>query len=197
AKLLQGRHVFIWDQTRYTVYAGSGEEAPTAAAAVGYNTLLAGWTTSPDFPLIGAGSLQPRFGGGARDGWFITNYGQGYVGSYLGGSGDDTILAVAADPANSNSFYLAGESTSPDFPVASALQPALAGGKDGFLTHITSGRIDFSTYWGGSGDDSILAVDATAASCWIAGRTSSPDLKVKNPTQPQLGGASDGFLARI
>ncbi|HXJ43300.1 MAG TPA: hypothetical protein VNH18_28725, partial [Bryobacteraceae bacterium] len=198
-----GTNVFIWDGQSFTLFGGSGDEEPTALRGA-----LVGWTTSRDFPLIGPQSFQRDFGGGKTDGFVIFRPGTAAVysvASYLGGSGDDRIMAVTPDPSfkpqrfsDSVGYILAGETNSTDFPVRAAIQPALAGGKDGFLTRVgTEGLIAESTYWGGSGDDTILAVDAMAGTCWFAGRTSSPDLRTLAPLQAQLSGSSDGFIARL
>ena len=47
------------------------------------------------------------------------------------------------------------------------------------------------------GDDAILALDSSATSCWFAGRTNSPDLRVEMPLQAQLAGQTDAFLVRL
>ena len=50
----------------------------------------------------------------------------------FGGSGTDTLYALAAD--DSGGLYLAGTTSSPDFPTINALQPALNGQVDAFVT---------------------------------------------------------------
>ena len=199
-----GRDIFLWSGQSYAYYGGSGDEEPTAIALAGNTIILGGWTSSHDFPLINYQSFQRSYGGGNTDGFIIVSPGAGYgYSSYLGGSGDDRVLAISADPSatsflGGSGLFLAGETTSADFPTRFAIQPTLAGGKDGFITRIgASGTIVESTYWGGSGDDSILAIDASATSCWIAGRTNSTDLRVAMPLQAQLAGATDAFLARL
>lgn len=201
----RGKDIFIRRGDNIQIYGGSADEEPTSIVFLGDQLLVAGWTSSRDFPMLGAGSMQRQYGGGARDGFFILNPGYDGRSSYLGGSGDDVIAAAASDLTPSSrsvfslpGFYLVGETNSPDFPVRAAVQPQLAGGRDGFVTHIL-GEIALaeSTYWGGAGDDAVLAVDAIGNSCWFAGRTTSTDLRVRTPLQEQPGGAADGFLARL
>jgi hypothetical protein len=198
-----GSDIFIWNGQSYSVYGGSGDEEPTAVARLSNGQyIVAGWTSSQDFPAIGSDSAQRVYGGGARDGFFLRQLYQRTVASYFGGSGDDAILAVTVDPGvqalDSSGFFLAGETSSTDFPVRAALQPALAGGKDGFVTRFgASGLPTESTYWGGSGDDAVLAIDANERSCWFGGRTTSPDLRLLNPSQSQPRGGTEGFLARL
>jgi hypothetical protein len=186
----RGKDVFLWRGQSYALFGGSGDEEPTAAAVVGNQTVLAGWTNSHDFPIFGTSSLQPHYGGGARDGFLLVSpLSSNGFSTYLGGSGDDAILAVAVDPLGRTldfgAYYLAGETDSPDFPVKAAVQPTPGGGKDGFVTHVSArGAIIDSTYFGGSGDDSILSLAST-------------DLPLSNAIQGQPGGGLDGFLARI
>src|SRR5215469_10627421 len=108
--------------------------------------------------------------------------------SYLGGDGEDIVHAVATDPAGN--VYLAGETTSSNFPVtAGAFQtkrgnsPGTIFGFEGqylpnaFVVKLNSaGRILWATYLGGSGADAALgiAVDATG-SPYVLGYSTSPD----------------------
>lgn len=89
--------------------------------------------------------------------------------SYLGGSQSDEARAVAFDP--SGDVWVAGTTSSKDFPTVNAVQPvhakALTGdmaGSDAFVTKIAAdgSRILYSTFLGGPGDDAVnaLAVDA-------------------------------------
>jgi hypothetical protein len=202
-----GSDIAVFSGQSVTIYGGSGDDELTSITRTGNGTVLAGWTSSPDFPVSGSPIFQRVFGGGNTDGFIILNPGSQYgFSTYLGGSGDDRILAVAADPSVAatglgvglGGFYVAGDTTSPDFPVHLALQSGLAGGRDGFLTRFApSGTISESTYWGGSGDDTILALDATVSTCWFAGRTNSPDLRVAAALQSQLAGLTDAFLVRL
>jgi len=97
-----GTDVFVWDGQNYLLYGGSGDEEPTAIAFAGNTPILVGWTSSRDFPVLAppGRSWQRVFGGGNTDGFIIVGLGIASTSSisYLGGSGDDRILAVAGDP---------------------------------------------------------------------------------------------------
>lgn len=82
-----------------------------------------------------------------------------------------------------------------------ALQTELRGVSDLFLTRLTIPNLemDFSTYFGGSGDDSGwgVAVDR-AGSPVVAGITNSSDLPASNDAyQRAAGGGLDAFLVRF
>lgn len=69
--------------------------------------------------------------------------------TYLGGSSRDEGNDIAID-ADGNA-YVAGETSSADFPIESAAYPSLTGGIDGFVTKLnaTGSALIYSTYLGG------------------------------------------------
>jgi hypothetical protein len=99
-----------------TYLGGSAVQAVNAIAvdAAG-NVYIAGFTSSKDFPLQGA--LQPAYGGGTSDAWAAKLDATGsklLYSTYLGGSGRERVAGVAIDAAGN--AYIAGATTSPDFP---------------------------------------------------------------------------------
>jgi uncharacterized protein (TIGR03437 family) len=102
----------------------------------------------------------------------------------LSGKGSDLANAIAVD--GSGNIYVAGATTSPDFPLLNPLQAApgaFPGGpsaplETGFLTKLNaSGGIVFSTYLGGMSGQSRLnaiALDAQG-NAYITGETFAPD----------------------
>ena len=132
-------------------------------------------------------------------------------GTYLGGSGSDTVNAVALDPSCSSSCpaYLTGSTSSSDFPVNNAFQGTRGGtgrDTDAFVSKLSAdgSALVYSTYLGGSSGDSGagIAVDSTGRA-FVTGSTSSaagaPPAKAFPTTagafQPTQGGRSDAFLA--
>ena len=125
--------------------------------------------------------------------------------TFLGGSGSDYATAVAVDsPGNA---YVAGWTTSSDFPTASAFQPVLRGSKDSFVAKIdpSGSRLVYGTLLGGSLDDvaNALAIDA-GGSVYVAGETYSSDFPVRNGFQMQKAGArlvnsslGNAFVAKL
>ena len=121
---------------------------------------VSGLTKSSDFPLVNA--LQTTLGGG-KDGFVskLSEDGQTLdFSTYLGGSDLDKAKSIAI--ASDNSIAIGGFTGSADFPVAAALQPSLAGSKDGFLTRLDeNGVLICSTYLGGADNDRVLAMALT------------------------------------
>lgn len=122
--------------------------------------------------------------------------------TYLGGFGRDVPGGIAVDAAGR--AYIAGETDSPDFPLAAPLQPAFGGNSDVFVTVLdpSGSHLVWSTYLGGSGAEgaSAIALDS-AGNVHLAGTVS--------PTYPFLasggeawdataaGATADAFIAKI
>jgi len=90
------------------------------------------------------------------------------------GGGEEEAWGIAVDPAGN--AYVAGWTSSVNFPTASPLQAGNAGGTyDAFVAKLSpSGTVLYSTYLGGSGWDFALgiAVDASG-NAYVAGFTHS------------------------
>jgi uncharacterized protein (TIGR03437 family) len=123
----------------------------------------------------------------------------------LAGSNQDYPAAILADAAGN--VIVAGQTTSPDFPVSSAaLQSALKGTQNVFLAKLDSnGRAVFSTYLGGSGTDTPAALQTDfAGRIYVAGQTTSLDFPTTAgtfqpaPLVPLWNNSSPGgFLAAV
>jgi hypothetical protein len=122
--------------------------------------------------------------------------------TYLGGRGVDAGVGIAVDAAGN--AYVTGATNSPDFPTANALQPRLHSvqGVDAFVTKLTAdgSALAYSTYLGGSGNDSGWAIGVDAdGNAYVTGTTVSSDFPTMNPLQPHLGhpGAQNAFVAKL
>ncbi|HXS93824.1 MAG TPA: hypothetical protein VN736_04410 [Candidatus Limnocylindrales bacterium] len=181
------------------LFGGSGAERGTALCRTVTSILLAGTTSSTDLPTRNA--AQPNYGGGASDGFlavFATDLSSVTLATYIGGSGAEQPSSVATDFGTG--IFVAGWTSSPDFPVVNPLQANFGGGADdGFVSHYDlNGSLLDATYFGGSGSDRILGLQAFGGSAiTVWGQTSSADLPLQNPTQTALKGSSDGFIARF
>jgi formylglycine-generating enzyme required for sulfatase activity len=187
----------------YMTTLGGSEENGAFSIAVDSRqcAYLAGQTSSKDFPV--ARPFQRLFGGGMWDA-FVTKVGPDgkslQYSTYLGGKGDDFAYGITVDV--SGQAYIAGESSSPDYPLQSAAQPMHGGGYwDAILTKFTGegNRLVYSTYFGGSGDDRGFAVAADAAGAThIVGATTSSNFPSYKALQRGHGGGDwDGFVTRL
>ncbi len=118
--------------------------------------------------------------------------------SYLGGSGSDGGASIAVD--RNGNVLVTGETSSPNFPVINAFQPAFGGGDfDAFVTKLSaSGSLMWTTYLGGSGHDEGLglAVDGSG-NVLVTGETSSPNFPVANAFQSAFGGYYNAFVTKL
>ncbi|MEO8371128.1 MAG: SBBP repeat-containing protein, partial [Candidatus Solibacter sp.] len=124
--------------------------------------------------------------------------------TYLGGTGNEAIRAVAAD--NAGNVFVAGITTTPSLPVSHAVQPAYGGNTtalingDAFVAKFNStGALVYLTYLGGSGDDFAtgIALDS-AGNAWVTGGTSSSNFPVSAAAfQRTYGGAGGNGLMRM
>jgi hypothetical protein len=179
-----------------TFLGGSESDIGFGIAADGAgNAYVVGETSSPTFPGVGGGSLQPAFGGGSDV--FVTKIdpmGTAIVYStFLGGTARDGGAAIAVDATGS--AYVTGLTSSAIFPgvSGSSIQPARNGVRDAFVTKIdpTGTAIVYSTFLGGSFEDrgAGIAVDG-AGNAHVTGVTHTN-------TGPPPGGASDAFATKI
>ncbi len=116
-----------------------------------------------------------------------------------GGSGNDDGWAIAVDRAGNT--YVAGETTSPDFPVMNGYQPDFGGGySDVFVIKLDpAGHVVYATYLGGRGEDMGLGISVdSAGNAYLVGSTGSPDFPLANPIQPTYGGGNvDAFITEL
>jgi hypothetical protein len=123
--------------------------------------------------------------------------------SLLGGSGGDFGHAIAVD--DFGNVYLAGETTSINFPIRNPFKSEIRGNANPFITKINAAgsEILYSTYLGGSAHDraEAIAVDSTGH-VYLTGTTSSTDFPTLNPVQPGLStqfpsGGVDVFITKL
>ena len=199
-----GQHVL------YATYlGGSGnDEALGIAIDANSNVYVTGQTLSPDFPTENAFQARclPGTSNQCLGEAFVTKLssdGSSLVYStYLGGSGGDSANAIAVD--NLGQVYVAGQTLSIDFPLASSLQAAAGGKSEAFVTKFlpNGAGLVYSTFLGGSGDDvaTSIAVDSHG-NAFVSGYTDSVNFPTQSPLQSacqkdSTGACSqDAFLA--
>jgi MYXO-CTERM domain-containing protein len=185
--------------TYATYLGGAGDENGNAIAidALG-SAYVAGDTNGGAFPT--QAPLQAA-SGGVRDGFVakiaIDGATLGYA-TYLGGAGDDSIASIAVDVGGN--AYVAGQTTSSDFPTKSPFAPALAGASDAFVAKINAAgaSLVYSTYLGGNDLDSATHVTLDpAGSAYVVGATSSTNFPLMKAPQGVLAGGSDAFATKL
>jgi uncharacterized protein (TIGR03437 family) len=178
---------------------GSGDEYATAVAVDSLgNAFVTGYTTSTNFPVTSSAYQQSLSGGNdvfliKLSAAFDTQYS-----TYLGGAGDDYGTAVAVD--SSGAAYVAGETTSADFPAVNAAQKQLKGTSDAFLAKLAGdgSSLQFSTYLGGGADEAAYGVALDGAgNAFLTGSTTSPDFPVADAFQKTLAGGKNAFVAAM
>jgi hypothetical protein len=182
------------------------QEANDSATAIAVdasgNAFVTGFTNASLPPFIfptTKNAIQPNRPG-ASDA-FVTEFdtnGNLVYSTYLGGSGGERGDGIAIDSLGN--IYVAGQTTSSDFPTAKAYQSTLRGSGDAFVTVLNpqSSAFIYSTYIGGSGSDAAtaIAVDATG-SAYLTGWTNSTDFPTRNPIRPTEAGGFDTFILKL
>ncbi|HXG67715.1 MAG TPA: hypothetical protein VNO70_21615, partial [Blastocatellia bacterium] len=170
-----------------TFLGGGGHEVVQGLALArdgSGDVILAGATTSPDFPAVG-GALNAI--GQAMYVTRLSAVGNSLVYSTLfGGSSVNLMIALALDA--SSAPVVVGSTHSTDFPTtAGAFDQTHNGEYDAFVTRFDSSgsRMVFSTLLGGSAVDEAWAVDLDGAGrVYVAGHTGSQNF-------PTTAGAYD------
>jgi hypothetical protein len=190
----------------YSTFLGDThyDEGNAIAVDPAGRAVVTGKTVSPEFPVVHP--LAPRTTSGA----FVTKLDRAgtalvastvFGGSATGNHGD-AGFGIAVD--RQGDTYVTGETNDPGFPTVDALQPRLAGGADAFVVKIdaTSARIDYATYFGGSGDDVGRAIAADGdGNAYVAGLSTSSDLptaaaiEAADPSPRPAGSA--GFVTKL
>lgn len=188
----------------YSTYlGGSGADIGWGVRVDASGVYVAGSTTSPDFPAVGA--YQSALAGGIDEGdAFLVKLapsgGSVIFSTLLGGSADDGCRALAIDPAGD--AFLGGFTSSIDFPTTpGATQRVLRGSRDGWAAKIgaTGATLGWSTYFGGTSAPDVIedvAIDA-AGNLFAAGYTASDDLPTTGTVQRFNAGGLDGFVAKL
>jgi len=124
--------------------------------------------------------------------------------TYLGGNGAEVARGVAADPTTPGIVYVAGETTSANFPTTTtSFQPSFGKGTDCFVASFNTNqggpasRI-YSTYLGGSGTDQCygIAVDASH-NAYVVGRTTSTNFPLATKLNGNNRGGSDAIVVKL
>ncbi len=187
-------HTTVWAGTDYGILVSRDSGATWGPPATGLpqEEILA-------LAADSAGTIYATANGFQPDAFAMKLDGSGaklVYSTYLGGSGSDLGYGIAVDGAGR--AYITGWTDSFDFPIANAMQPHIAGERDGFVSVLdpTGSHLVWSTYLGGSGDDwpEAIALDA-AGNVHLTGWTYSTDFPLSQASQPKLRGAAGNAFA--
>jgi hypothetical protein len=185
----------------YSTYLGGNDRDEGYGIAVDSygSAFVTGNTSSYNFPIKNAyqGTLAgwrdtyvTKFNGTGSDLEWSTFFG--------GSSGDDYGASIAV--YGHGSVYVAGYTSSQNFPTKNAYQDYLAGDHDAYVAKFTYEGNDliFSTYLGGGGRDEAhsLALDSYGGA-YVTGTTTSNNFPLENPFQDQKAGDADDFVAKL
>ncbi len=190
----------------YSTYLGgaggtqaSPEQANAIAVDASGNAYITGVTNSSNFP-VSAGAFQTAFGGGVQDAFVSKINASGNTlaySTYLGGSSFDWGAGIGVGPGGA--AYIAGYTSSADFPLAGALQ-SFNGLYDAFIAEFSAAgnALVFSTYLGGTGFDNAnaLALDSSG-NIFTGGQTNSTNFPLQTPIESANNGGSTGWLLRL
>lgn len=160
---------------------------------------LTGLTVSTDFPTYWP--YQGNHAGGGQDVFVMKISSDGSsveYATYLGGSGLDVGLAIEVD--RFGQAYVAGMTSSPDFPTHQAVQTGPSGSLDAFAFVLSADgdELLWSTYLGGSGTDLALGLAVGLdGGVVLVGQTNSTNFPRVAPIQSELAGGFDAWIARL
>jgi len=181
-----------------TYYGGTGSDEGLGICVDKYDYIyMTGSTNSPD--SIGSeGAIQNSLSGG-RDG-FVAKFnrlGELIWDTYIGGLEEDIVTDCFV--YKKEKLHIGGETRSESLLEDFGLTPNSlhAGGADLFaLTLSPEGELLNGNYFGGTGDESLAALDADSLGnmAFCANTTGSTGLSLNGPYQSQPSGGSDGYF---
>lgn len=200
----------------YSTYLGGGRADRGRAIAVDSfgQAVVTGYTFFSDFPTVNA--LQPEYRGNLDA--FVTkltaNGRELLFSTFLGGSGEensgtinDQMSAGTVSLDRIGNIYVAGKTSSADFPLRAPTQTGLRGMTDGFLSKLdpAGSSLLFSTLIGSTDasdigyDERVTALSVEGSGVVnLVGTALSSDFPIIMPFQVNFGGGvSDAFLTRI
>lgn len=192
------------------LWGGSRDESVRGLSVRNGRATVVGFTSSPDFLIRNARSAGPRGGWDAAAARFDED-GHALWSTAWGGSGDDFAVAAGVDARGTT--YIAGHTTSPDFPRVNEAQWPLSGASasaanpqawlcswqniqpDDATSSANEGsgssngaggeaaRLSFCAVWGGRRDDRAFGLALGRNGMVSIGRTDSPDFPLLQRAQ--------------
>lgn len=185
-----------------TFLGGAGNDECHSIAVDGSgNHYVTGRTTSVLFPTT-VGAFDTASNGGFDV--FVTKLNTTLstplvYSTYIGGSADDEGYDIALDA--SNRAYVAGWTSSANFPTQVPFDGVSNGSRDAFVLRLNAAGngLDYSTYLGGTGDDEAygIAVDG-ADNAYVTGSSNSAGFPTTaGVVQAGKSTGEDAFVTRL
>lgn len=184
---------------RSTYYGGgSGEDVHVIAVDDSMNVIICGGTFSAGFP-VSPGAYQ-NFRNGSGDMYLVKfdSTGSRRFASFYGGFGIEDSWGLETDSAGN--LYVAGFTSSSDFPMAGASWQNTSHGQSEIVLFRCdpAGYIQWSTYYGGSGNDYCYGMERKGDYLYITGKTASADFPVSsNAFQDSLVAQDDAYFVKF
>ena len=118
--------------------------------------------------------------------------------TYVGGSDGEECKGIAVDAAGA--AYIAGDTSSTDFPTAGPFQGANAGTWDVFVAKLNPAgtALVYATYLGGVISDKCTGIGVDGAgAAYVTGYTVSDNFPTVNPLQAERAGREDAFVTKL
>lgn len=178
-------------------YLGGADDDRATACAVtpdGF-VYVAGTTASPGWATLGTNAPSAS----NPDGFLVklnTN-GTHVWSAFLGGSGEDAITALAANPTN-QTLFVGGKTFSADLLADANRLNAYTGAGDGFVLKLTDTNTAFRTDWcrfvGGGSEDGVASLALTPEGKLAAGGLTKSGSWLTQAGDSVFSGVCDGFL---
>ncbi|MBX2906984.1 MAG: Ig-like domain-containing protein [Taibaiella sp.] len=186
-----------------TYFGGpSSDYARSVAIQPNGNICISGHTNSTS-GIATVGAYQTSFSTGAignADAFLavFTEAGSLLWATYLGGTGNDFVLASATD--DSSNIYIGGvTNSSSGMATSGAAQTTAGGSSDGFLARFgNDGSLHWCSYFGGGAGDYLRGLATDSANVYITGYTGSTSgIATAGVYQSSNGGMDDAFIAKF
>lgn len=184
----------------YSTYLGGNAKESGYAIAVDENQVvyIGGYTDSYNFPTENPFQSDLKGNGDAFIAKISPQGNQLLYSTYFGGKGADDAYGIAVD--KTGAIYIAGYTSSNDFPTQKPYQRTLGGNSDAYVTKFNSqgNTLLFSTYLGGSDWDWANAICLDNKNCiYITGMSQSQDFPIKKAYQKNLAGETDVIIIKM
>lgn len=177
------------------------EEITGTAMGADGNVVVCGWTTTMNLVVpLGGQSTTAKAGVDGFVAIYSPDLSQIRSWTYVAGSADDRALAVCI--GSTGTICVAGETNSPDIPMASGSSGQLySAGIDGFFLRFSSDlrQLVAGRYINGDQDEHIraMAADASGAIYLCGSTNSSKGFDATNGYDVTYNGSTDAFLLKI